>query len=374
MIYAIVGRPGGGKSYESVAFHVIPALKAGRKVVTNLTLKIEHFVKVFGEDVRDLIVIVDGQMTEFGNKERPFSKVEHYQDDWRNAEGQGPLFVVDEAHLPLGRQTNNEVLEWYSLHRHYGVDIVLMTQNLRKLNRDIKDMIEVTYQCTKATALGSQNSYVRKVRDGSAGDTVNTALRKYESAYFKFYQSHSKSNQAVKEASAQDIIPFWKRWPVVGTALFMVVGIGFNIWAWSGSEPDKVETKTQVTETKLQDEEPRKVSPKRGSGFGPLGSFDMFVTGHAKQIAYSSRTSATAELNRDLTFYRIYIDVYDGKRKVFSLNQLDLQNIGYTFEVLAECVYQVAWFDSSRVVTCQDEQVQPDSDSIMDQIPTFDAA
>jgi len=44
MIYGIVGRPGGGKSYEAVAFQVIPALKSGRKVITNLPLQIEHFV------------------------------------------------------------------------------------------------------------------------------------------------------------------------------------------------------------------------------------------------------------------------------------------------------------------------------------------
>ena len=87
-------------------------------------------------------MIVDGKMTDYGNMERPFSKVEHYQDEWRNEQGQGPLYVVDEAHLSLGRQTNTQILEWYSLHRHYGVDVVLMTQNLRKLNRDIKDMVE----------------------------------------------------------------------------------------------------------------------------------------------------------------------------------------------------------------------------------------
>jgi len=371
MIYAISGRPGGGKSYESVAFHVIPALKAGRKVVTNLTLNLSHFVKIFGDDVKDLIVIVDGEMTNYGSMERPFSKVEHYQDEWRNEQGQGPLYVVDEAHLSLGRQTNNSILEWYSLHRHYGVDVVLMTQNLRKLNRDIKDMVEVTYQCTKATALGSQNNYVRKVRDGASGDVVNTSIRKYESAYFKFYQSHSKSNKAVTEAAAQDIIPFWKRWPVVGTAICAALGLVVNIWAWSDSTPEQADIKkVETTQVKSVDTKPQSV--KTGSRFGPLGAFKMFVTGYAKQIAYTSRTEATAEINRDLTFYRIYIDVYDGKRKMFSLSQLELQDIGYTFQVLSDCVYQVSWSESSKVLTCQDERIKPEKETVMDQIPSFD--
>ncbi|MBV1843592.1 zonular occludens toxin domain-containing protein, partial [Photobacterium ganghwense] len=55
MINLIVGRPGGGKSYEAVVFHIIPAIQNGRKVVTNLPLNIDHFVKVFGEDARSLI-------------------------------------------------------------------------------------------------------------------------------------------------------------------------------------------------------------------------------------------------------------------------------------------------------------------------------
>nr|MBF4348645.1 assembly protein [Vibrio anguillarum] len=46
MIYAIVGRPRSGKSYESVVYHIIPAIKAGRKVVTNVSLNISYFQKV----------------------------------------------------------------------------------------------------------------------------------------------------------------------------------------------------------------------------------------------------------------------------------------------------------------------------------------
>ncbi|MBM5249686.1 assembly protein, partial [Vibrio parahaemolyticus] len=156
MIYAIAGRPGGGKTYEAVAYHIIPAIKEGRKVITNITLNIEWFVKIFGEDVRDLIKIVDGRLTDFGSTSRPFSQIQDYSDEWRNEKGQGPLYVVDEAHMSLpSRGLPAAILEWFSIHRHYGVDIILLTQNIRKVHRDIKDMIEVTYRCTKNTAMGS---------------------------------------------------------------------------------------------------------------------------------------------------------------------------------------------------------------------------
>ncbi|MER0370175.1 zonular occludens toxin domain-containing protein, partial [Vibrio vulnificus] len=76
MINLIVGRPGGGKSYEAVVFHIIPAIQNGRKVVTNLPLNIDHFVKVFGEDARSLIRTIDTKLDDFGNMNRAFSKPE----------------------------------------------------------------------------------------------------------------------------------------------------------------------------------------------------------------------------------------------------------------------------------------------------------
>ena len=123
MIYAIVGRPRSGKSYESVVYHIIPAIKAGRKVVTNVSLNISYFQKVFGNDVLKLIKVVDGKLNEFGSTQRPFSVFEDYQDDWRDDNNKGSLFVIDECHMVLpNRQLDSKILEYYSLHGHYGYD------------------------------------------------------------------------------------------------------------------------------------------------------------------------------------------------------------------------------------------------------------
>ncbi|MDK9764908.1 assembly protein [Vibrio sp. D420a] len=356
MIYGIVGRPGGGKSYEAVAYHVLPALKEGRKVITNLPLQIDHFAAVLGDEVRQLIVVVDGKLNDFGSMERPFSKVSDYEDDWRNTKGQGPLFVVDEAHMTLpNRNLNTEILEWYSLHRHYGVDIILVTQNLRKIHRDIKDMIEVTYYCAKNTALGSNNTYTKKVRSGANGDVVNTSIRKYEQAYFPFYKSHTASNSSVTEAMAADIVPLWKRWPVIGSLLFMVLGIALSVWAFSPKESPKVMQPTAPQVKKVTEAVPAGTPTKEvkanNDWFGPLDNFHFFATGYSKQIAYVSyRTSS--QINDELSFYKIYIDVYDKQQKLFSIEHIDLQEMGYKFTVLAECVYQITWDGIDRIVTC----------------------
>ena len=375
MIYGIVGRPGGGKSYEAVAFQVLPALKEGRKVITNLPLQIDHFVAVLGEEVRELISVVDGQLTDFGSMERPFSQVAHYQDEWRNEQGQGPLYVVDEAHMTLpNKNLNTEILEWYSLHRHYGVDIILVTQNLRKIHRDIKDMIEVTYYCAKNTALGSNNTYTRKVRSGANGDVVNQSIRKYEQAYFPFYKSHTASNSSVTEAMAADIVPIWKRWPVIGSVIFILLGVGLMVWAFSpkdktvpAEESTPVETVQVPAASPVPDGTPTKES-KVDEWFGPLDGFKFFVTGYSKQIAYV-RYKSSNQLDDDLSFYRIYIDVYDKKMKLFSLDQIALQEMGYHFKVLADCVYQVSWEGLERVVTCGELKKENQPDLFGDALP-----
>ena len=49
MINLMLGQPGGGKSHEAVVFHLIPALKQGRKVITNLALVMEKFQAYYPE-------------------------------------------------------------------------------------------------------------------------------------------------------------------------------------------------------------------------------------------------------------------------------------------------------------------------------------
>ncbi len=55
-VNALEGIPGSGKSYEAVAYHVLPALRSGRKVITNLPLNIDAFAAI-DPAWRDLIEI-----------------------------------------------------------------------------------------------------------------------------------------------------------------------------------------------------------------------------------------------------------------------------------------------------------------------------
>ena len=223
MINLTLGQPGGGKSYEAVAFHIIPAIEQGRKVITNLALKIDVFDQYFPGAAK--LIEIRGPVFGPEGLVRPFSKAEHYGDPWRHPDsGAGPLYVIDECHLALGlRGVPIDVEEWYSLHRHELADVLLITQSYGKINKAIRDLVQLVYRCKKATAFGSNDKYIRKVQDGLRGEVVNTSIRKYEKKYFPLYKSHTLSSGAGSEYAANDVVSHWKRWPFKGMVIMFIL-------------------------------------------------------------------------------------------------------------------------------------------------------
>ena len=363
MINALTGRPGGGKSYEAVAFHIIPALKEGRKVITNVALNIPHFQKIFGQEIVDeLLVVVDGKLDQFGSLDRPFSKVEHYQDEWRNDKGQAPLYVVDEAHMSIGRNASDAVLEWYSMHRHYGADLLLMTQNLRKVHRDIKDMVEIHYYCVKNAAMGSTKSYTRKVKNGANGADMNEGVRSYKPEFFPFYQSHTSSNKSVEEALTKDVKPIWKHWSVWASILMIGSGLAYiflngGLFGSIGEEP-----KTEVTQPAAppsgQTEQSQQEPPPKLKIKDPLDAYVLYASGEATNVVFDEDKRPI----RSKSFQVVYIDVFEKDFKLFTTTNVDLIEMGYEFKTLTDCVYSLTYKSLNRLVVCGDHEEQQEQD------------
>ncbi|MFV7852190.1 zonular occludens toxin domain-containing protein, partial [Shewanella algae] len=224
MINGLVGRPRAGKSYEAVMFHILPAAKEGRLVVTNIPVKLDAVQRYYGDDVANSIIVVEANYNEYGMI-RPFSVPEDFtKHDWKNDKGQGPLFVVDEAHLSLGLDAKKPVLEYLSLHGHYGHDILVLTQSPRKLHRDLKDMIEVCWRCVKKSVFGDDTHYIKKTYHGVPTRNegyVHEEEREYQQQFFQFYQSHTQSSTSVDEAKPSDIKA--KLNPYKGISIAMIV-------------------------------------------------------------------------------------------------------------------------------------------------------
>lgn len=376
MIYGISGKTGGGKSYEAVVRHIIPTVtEQKRKVVTNLPLNVDHFCAVYGEYCRSLIEVIDGEFHNYGGQ-RPFSKKDHYlqYQDWQNESGQRVYFFIDECHLALPQSgTEKEVKEFYSMHRHYGFDIMLITQNFRKVDRDIRDLITNHYRAIKKSFLGQDDKYILKVHDGAASSVqsvVATHEREYESKYFKFYQSHTKSAQAVQEASSNDIKKWYDNWYFKGAIIMIVLFVfmlwsGFNKQAEIDAKREKIiagqslQTQTPAPENAVivngQRQEPtqvqpqsRKTEPKKAEH--PFYKVQLHIGGWAE---YSDR----GRIKKDY-----HITASQNGQYVFEMNIRDLFLAGYQVVVRSTCLIEIAFEDIYHdYLTCDSPRVNIDT-------------
>lgn len=382
-IYLILGRPGGGKSYEATVYHVIEALKKGRKVITNLPLNLKVFNAVFGEEfIEEHLEIRDRALgppppvkanginwRAKGKQEiisKPFSTVECYQDEWRHKEdGYGALFVVDECHFVLPRGgTPIEVSNWYSMHRHHGFDILLISQGYKKINADIIDMVELVYFVQKNKMLGDENSYTRKIKDGVKGAIVNADTRKYKSEFFKYYQSHTQSNSAVQEAHAQDIRGFWQGGLVRGAMLiFFLFGLSVIYQLTKSDDSDNViksvnastvdkQIKTIVpVEPNLNDDLNNSVLNSEIADSGELvrsRSSASKVVAPVPVVNSVNHPFKRFDINIKGRFYMndhedFLFQASQNGQPIFNMTMKDIYMAGYTVQVLGDCMIKLTF-------------------------------
>jgi zona occludens toxin len=369
MIHGISGKPGGGKSYEAVVRHIIPIVtKDKRKVVTNLPLNIDRFCDVYGDFCRDLIEVVDGQFHNYGG-ERPFSKKDHYlqYEDWQNEKGQKVYFFIDECHLAMPTQgTEKELTEFFSMHRHYGFDIMLITQNFRKVNRDIKDMVVNHYRAIKKSMMGQDDKYILKVHDGAVSSRVSevaTHERSYEKKYFAFYQSHTKSDTSVDEASSNDIEKWYKHWSIKASAAFFIFGfyiIGSKLFA--DDKPNKtIEAKPSIEQVNNQSS--NSVAPRSAAPVVPESQKSLQQVEYEQRVAESKSFHPFYKMQLSVSGYSEYTDngfrvkvVYfsatQNGQHIFTINNADLLMAGYDIQVLGDCAVAISYFDYSDYLTC----------------------
>lgn len=345
MINLLLGSPGSGKSYEAVVYHIIPALKQGRKVITNLALNLEYFAQVIPESV-DLIKIVVPTKT---NKV-PFSTLADYGDSWRHPEkGVGALYVIDECHKPLKRyDTQKDVEEWYAEARHELADVLLISQSYRKVSADIIDLVQLCYRVRKNTALGSNSSYVRKVQDGVRGEVVNASIRTYDAAYYPFYKSHTLSDKSAQEAFASDIKPIWRHWSVYGAGFFLLLAVYLGASGRLSPFPKKESLKPPERMTSLvttpipqlpakSDPDKSVVSVQSDNLSHPFSKVQLHISGFIKSDTGRYLYSVTASQN--------------GQR-VFIMSSQDLIDSGYSIVSVSACAFRLSFGSFNEYVIC----------------------
>jgi len=361
MITLIAGMPKSGKSYEAVKYHILVALSKGRKVVTNLPLFVDEISKLLGFDVSSLVSIVDHDYKNFTDSASkfPFSKPDHYTDLWRNHKGQGPLYVIDEAHFSLPRTgTDPSVKKFFTMHGHAGVDILLLTQFPRQIDKDVLDLIEVVYRTIKNTALGSSSTYTKKVQAGYRGAVVNTTQRTYDPSIFPLYKAFTASESAVDMDSANDIKPIWKHWSFIGAAIFLGLGIPFFIYTMFTNNPlspKTYEAKT-VKPSPVQAVPKQQPTPQKN----PTQTFEHSDPVDDVQIPETPFGRVQLHIagfiqSKDKTLYQ-FVASQNGQA-VFSLSHNDLVFAGYFIKPNGSCNAELIYKNVSFFVICDAPRV-----------------
>ncbi|HCL4783365.1 TPA: zonular occludens toxin [Salmonella enterica] len=244
-ITAYIGTPGSGKSYEIVRSVIVPAICAGRRIVTNIYgLSYENIIdycekkKLFREDISagEIIVVENKRITE-----PDFFPVKENQDN--SLCQPGDLVILDECHrfFSSDRSLSSDARIFAAEHRHYAdsetgftCDLVLVNQALSTLPRFLKERVEQTFRMKKLGALpGFANKYRVDVFDGvklTKGTRITYYVESYKKEIFPLYKSHDAPGAVEVKADGRGTV--FKKSSVIFFILFMVFAV-FVIWRFA---------------------------------------------------------------------------------------------------------------------------------------------
>lgn len=190
MIIGFVGTPGSGKSYEAVK-KLLDNLRLGRVIYTNIEGLDED---IYREYIKLYCCLDDYQL---GRQLRFLSNTE-MQYFWRVVEP-GALIMIDEVHKLFSNRdwasdSNKEFTEWASTHRHHGFDVVLITQDIEKVDKHARSLLEWSYFFRKVNFFGGAvtKKYICYAYSGDDhnGKPISTQTRTYNPLVFKCYKSY----------------------------------------------------------------------------------------------------------------------------------------------------------------------------------------
>ena len=266
------GVPRSGKSYDAVATHILPALKKGRKIFARLDginhAYIAQHLKLDESVVRERLEILSSDDVRELLRAKKQDKEWVIDDRFRNA-----LIVIDEVHgfYPSDRtvKISEEVEEFFAVHGHYGIDLLVMTQWYKRLATVVRARIERKCVFQKMLAASLENRYIVHYYTTVVPDKfvrVGRKIFKYDPAVFPAYSSYvgSDIDTAVYEGGKKTV------WAVVlPAALIFIVALFFGAKAFAGylfnNEPVAAESvpdnAVPAAPASLQQQAPRVYQP-----------------------------------------------------------------------------------------------------------------
>src|ERR1039457_1362930 len=144
------------------------------------------------------------------------------------------FIVLDEVHKSFScrewsSSKNKEFSDWMSTHGHEGYDLVLITQDIKKIDSQLRTLIESTYYYRKVNFLGSlaEKRYIKYLYDGYEHEgtpMVSPTYHTYDSEIYNCYKSMSHAQ--VKQIGIQ------KKANILKQPIFFAIPVIFGIFLY----------------------------------------------------------------------------------------------------------------------------------------------
>lgn len=227
-----------GKSYEVVSEVIVPAVAAGRRVVTNVDGISNDLIREFIVESKNIPLDRLGTVVHCDNQDVFKDDFFPYYDDTKNVVldtlvQPGDLVCIDEAWRFWGtdQKINKHHRSFFLEHGHFvhpetfvSCDLVLMIQDMGTLHRSVKAVVAFSFRTHKKIALGMGNTYSVNMWEGSKmakAGLIGSWVRRYKKEIFPLYSSFKGGVQGklVNTDKRQNTLNNPKLWIIVGVAI-----------------------------------------------------------------------------------------------------------------------------------------------------------
>lgn len=230
------GLPGSGKSYAAIQDHLLPCVKSGRKVYTNIKgINHERIAKLCGIELAaalDLVRIIPWEETKNAAKlveNDSFVILDELQDFW------------PASNKPLKFEDS----EFVTQHRQRGLELLILTQDSKSIHSIWRQRIERKLEFVNRDAIGKPKEYIVRSFNAAGKDSrgnqtyqlISSDNGTYKPEIYACYTSHAPNVTNTEKTKDKRFNVFKSSAFVIWIpAAFIVAFIGIG-YLWSFFHP-----------------------------------------------------------------------------------------------------------------------------------------
>lgn len=208
-IHNYCGLPGSGKSYSVVDQVVLPALRSGRRLVTNLPLNMPLVYSEFPS--------AEIELFDLPSVENSFFDLD------ANSHRRGSIWIIDECWKRWPQGTRVDAIPacvgaFFAEHRHFvgedgfSTEIVLVCQSINQISAFIRELVDTTYMSRKLDKLGAEDRFRVDIYAGPQALTrpdreqmTRQVFGKYDPQVYRFYKSHTRNDTSFGAGNEKNV-------------------------------------------------------------------------------------------------------------------------------------------------------------------------